>query len=70
MTNRRTKPPMPDEGEPDARLRRELAAIGRSEFFEVVKYSRQQRADLLGIAADIRRARREAARAAPRAARG
>jgi hypothetical protein len=60
--------PMSDDGEADARVRRELAAIARSKFFEVGRYARQQRADLLRIAADTQRARKEAARAARRSA--
>jgi hypothetical protein len=60
---------MSDDGEADARLRRELAAVGRSRFFEVLRYARQQRTDLLQIAADILLARKEAARAARRRAR-
>jgi hypothetical protein len=51
---------MPDEGEADARLRRELAALGWPELFDAVKYSRQQQADLRRIAANIRRARKDA----------
>ena len=53
---------MPDEdGEADAQLRRELAALGLTELFDAVKYSRQQQADLRRIAANIRRARKDAA---------
>jgi hypothetical protein len=61
--------PMSDESEVDARVRRELAAVQRSKFFEVGRYARQQRADLLRIAADTLRTRKEAARAARRRAR-
>jgi hypothetical protein len=61
--------PMSDEGAADARVRRELAAVERAKFFEVGSYARQQRADLLRIAADTLRARKEAARAARKRAR-
>ena len=60
---------MSDDGEVDARLLRELAEVGRSEFFEIVRFARQQRADLLRIAADMQRAHRAAAIAARRRAR-
>jgi hypothetical protein len=52
--------PMPDDAEADAQLRRELAALGWPELFDAVKYSRQQQADLRRIAANIRRARKDA----------
>jgi hypothetical protein len=52
--------PMADDDEADAQLRRELAALGWTELFDAVKYSRQQQADLRRIAANIRRARKDA----------
>ncbi len=69
MTDGRKQIPMFDEGAADARVRRELAAVERSKFFEVGSYARQQRADLLRIAADTLRARKEAARATRRSPR-
>jgi len=58
--------PMADDGEADAQLRRELAALGCTELFDAVKYSRQQQADLRRIAAGITRRRKDAAEAANR----
>jgi hypothetical protein len=52
--------PMPDDGEADAQLRRELDALGCTELFDAVKFSRQQQADLRRIAAEITRARKDA----------
>jgi hypothetical protein len=54
---------MADDGEADAQLRRELAAVGWTELFAAVKYSRQQQAVLRRIAADIMRGRKEATKA-------
>jgi hypothetical protein len=70
VRNRATNVPVAEDPELDARLRRELAEVGRSNFFEAVKYSRQQRADLLQIADDIQRARKDAARPARKTASG
>ena len=56
--------PMPDDAEADALLRRDLAALGLGEFFDFVKSSRQRRAILRRIDADILHARNEAAEAA------
>jgi acyl-CoA reductase-like NAD-dependent aldehyde dehydrogenase len=70
VTNGRKKLPTSDESAADARVRRELAAVGRSEFFEVLRYTRQQRADLLRIASDMLRAHKGAAMAAQKRARG